>query len=46
MAASLAKGYFAVTVGNVNSTDLQKYIKEQGSPNSYSNDFNIEFLNS
>ncbi|WP_410519875.1 transposase [Candidatus Mesenet endosymbiont of Agriotes lineatus] len=24
-----ARGYFAVTVGNVNSTDVQKYIEEQ-----------------
>ncbi|MDD9331925.1 MAG: hypothetical protein PV340_04895 [Wolbachia sp.] len=42
----MAKGYFAVTVGNVNSTDVKKYIEEQGSPHSYSNDFNVEFLNS
>ncbi|MDD9331165.1 MAG: hypothetical protein PV340_00595 [Wolbachia sp.] len=42
----MAKGYFAVTVDNVNSTDAQKFIKEQGSPHNYSNDSNIEFLNS
>ncbi|MDD9331834.1 MAG: hypothetical protein PV340_04365 [Wolbachia sp.] len=42
----MAIGYFSVTVGNVNSIDIQEYIKEQGSPHSYSNDFNIEFLNS
>ncbi|MDD9331400.1 MAG: hypothetical protein PV340_01930 [Wolbachia sp.] len=41
----MTKGYFAVTVGNVNSIDVQKYIEEQGSPHSYSNDFSIEFLN-
>ncbi|MDD9331555.1 MAG: hypothetical protein PV340_02775 [Wolbachia sp.] len=42
----MARWYFAVTVGNVNSADVQKYIEEQGSPHGYSNDFNIEFLNS
>ncbi|MDD9331471.1 MAG: hypothetical protein PV340_02300 [Wolbachia sp.] len=42
----MARGYFAVTVCNVNSIRVQKYIEEQGSPYSYSNDFNIEFLNS
>ncbi|MDD9332040.1 MAG: hypothetical protein PV340_05570 [Wolbachia sp.] len=42
----MAIGYFAITVGNVNSTDVQKYIEEQGSPNNYYDDFNIEFLNS
>ncbi|MDD9331771.1 MAG: hypothetical protein PV340_03995 [Wolbachia sp.] len=42
----MARGYFAVTVGNANSTDVQKCIEEQGSLHSYSNDFNIEFLNS
>ncbi|MDD9335852.1 MAG: hypothetical protein PV345_00415 [Wolbachia sp.] len=42
----MARGYFAVKVGNMNSTDVQKYIEEQESPHSYSNDFNIEFLNS
>ncbi|MDD9331585.1 MAG: hypothetical protein PV340_02935 [Wolbachia sp.] len=41
----MERGYFAVIVGNVNSTDLQKYIEEQGSPHSYSIAyFNIAFL--
>ncbi|WP_341808339.1 IS200/IS605 family transposase [Wolbachia endosymbiont (group E) of Neria commutata] len=35
-----ARGYFAVAVGNVNATDVQKYIKEQGTHHK-SNDFNI-----
>ncbi|MDD9331980.1 MAG: transposase [Wolbachia sp.] len=43
VAAPLARGYFAVTVDNMNSTDVQKYIEEQGNPHNYSNDFNIEF---
>ncbi|MDD9331778.1 MAG: hypothetical protein PV340_04035 [Wolbachia sp.] len=42
----MARGYFAVTVCNVNSTDVQKYTEEQGNSHGYSNDFNIEFLNS
>ena len=35
-----ARGYFAVTVGNVNAADVQKYIEEQGMHKKY-NDFNI-----
>ena len=35
-----ARGYFAVTVGNVNATDVQKYIEEQGIYHKH-NDFNI-----
>ncbi|GHM58977.1 MAG: IS200/IS605 family transposase [Candidatus Mesenet longicola] len=35
-----ARGYFAVTVGNVNSTDVQKYIEEQGVHHKHNN-FNI-----
>nr|WP_250295940.1 IS200/IS605 family transposase [Wolbachia endosymbiont of Oedothorax gibbosus] len=35
-----ARGYFAVTVGNVNAADVQKYIEEQGTHQRH-NDFNI-----
>ena len=33
-------GQFAVTVGNVNAADVQKYIEEQGTYQKH-NDFNI-----
>lgn len=35
-----ARGYFAVTIGNVNALDVQRYIEEQGT-HQKCNDFNI-----